>query len=180
MRKLTFLSFLVCMSLFCFAQKSLLFYHIQTLRTIELKVGHKATILYKGYLGQAEFISQVVTEISDSTITLGTDAQSFFASQKPGKNIKQVHKVIRISDITGFRRMTIGRQLGKAGLSIAGVVGSIYLLPYVYGSGAGKGTAFFISFASGLTILGINQLVFPENIKYYFKDGWEAKVVNQD
>lgn len=178
MNKGLVLFLLLSVSASCFAQKRLLFYNTQTLKTIELKEGHKASILYKGYNGQIEFVSHIVSEITDSTITIGTDMSSLFPNRKPGSFIRSTHKVIRIEDIIGFRRMTLGRQWAKAGVSVAGIVGSFYLLHGVYNNASiSNAGAFFISLGTGFALLGVNQLLFPENIKYYFKDGWEVKVL---
>lgn len=179
MSKFIALFLFIGFSTFCFAQKRLLFYNTQKLKTIELKEGHRASILYKGYNNQIEFITHTVSQITDSTITLGVDMSSYFPNRKPGQSIRMTYKVIRIEDIIGFRRMTLGRQWAKIGVSIGGIVGSFYLLHGVYNnSSISNGGAFFISLGTGFALLGLNQLLFPENIKYYFKDGWEVKVLS--
>src|SRR5690606_34153092 len=97
--------------------------------------------------------------ITDSTITLGVNTSSFFPNREPGRTIRMDHKIIRIEDIIGFRRMTLGRQWAKIGVSVAGIVGSFYLLHGVYNNSAiGNGSAFFISMGTGFAVLGINQL----------------------
>jgi hypothetical protein len=180
MHKPVVLFLLLFCSLICFGQKSLLFYNTKTLRTIELKVGHKATLLYKGYLNQTEVICHTVTDITDSTIVIGSDLSIILPEKRPGQKLGQVQKVIRISDITGFRRMTIGRQLAKAGVGVAGAVGSFYLLQYIYQSDISRGNAFLISLGTGFSLIGLNRILFPENIKYYFEDGWQVKVINHN
>jgi hypothetical protein len=173
MPKLLLVIFILLLSLGGFAQKRLLFYNAKTLRTIELKEGHKASILYKGYLGQPEFFIQMVTHITDSTIVLGTNR----SSKLFGKSDAPSAKTIRISDILGFRRMTVGRQLAQAGVSIAGVVGSYILIRNLYASNINPTGAFFISLGTGYGIIGITRLLFPENIKYHMEEGWQVKVI---
>ena len=166
-------------SMLCFAQKRLLFYNTQTLKTVELKEGHRASILYVGYNNQIEFITHTVSQITDSTITIGIDMNTFFPNRKPGQSLRMAYKVIRVEDIIGFRRMTLGRQWAKIGVSVAGIVGSFYFLHGVYNNPSiSNGSAFFISLGTGFGLLAINQLLFPENIKYYFKDGWRVKVLS--
>lgn len=180
MPKFVALLLFVGFSTVCFAQKRLLFYNTQTLKTVELKEGHRASILYKGYNNQIEFMTDAVTQITDSTITLGLDMTSFLPNRKPGQTISSKHKIIRIEDIIGFRRMTLGRQWAKIGVNIAGIVGSFYLLHGVYNnSSISNGGAFLISLGTGFAILGVGQLLFPENIKYYFKDGWQVNVLSE-
>jgi hypothetical protein len=178
MHKFVFSFVFLFVSVYCNAQKHLLFFNTHTLKTIELKEGHRASILYKGYNDQIEFVTHTVTQITDSTITLGIDLSSYFPNRKPGQTIRMTHKIIRIQDIIGFRRMTLGRQWAKIGVSVAGLVGSFYFLHGVYNNGTiSNSGAFFISLGTGFALLGLNQLLFPENIKYYFKDGWEVKVL---
>jgi hypothetical protein len=169
----------VCFSGVCIAQKTLLFYNTQLNKTIELKEGHRAAILYKGYQNQIEFAMETVTLITDSTIVLGIDLATLLPNHKPGKMNKLMYKVIRITDIVGFRRMTLGRQIAKLTFSIAGIVGSFYILNGVYSSNISNFNAFMISLGAGFGILGLNHLIFPENIKYYFSDGWQVKVLSK-
>lgn len=179
MPKFVALFLFIGFSTFCFAQKRLLFYNTQKLKTIELKEGHRASILYKGYNNQIELATQTVTQITDSTITLGMDMSSYFPNRKPGQSLRMTYKIIRIEDIIGFRRMTLGRQWAKVGVGVAGIVGSFYFLHGIYNNPSiGNGSAFFISLGTGFGLLALNQLLFPENIKHYFKDGWEVKVLS--
>jgi hypothetical protein len=177
MPKYLFALLFLVSSITCFAQKRLLFYNTKTLKTIELKEGHRASILYKGYMGQLEVMIHTVTQITDSTITLGSDFSGTPFATKPGKIAGLSYKTIRITDIEGFRRMTVGRQLARSGVNIIGIVGSYYLLRNVYTSNISGTGAFFISLGTGLGIVGITKLLFPENIKYYMEDGWQVKVV---
>lgn len=162
-----------------FAQPTLVFTQATTNNKIEMKIGHRATILYKGYLGQLETAKETITDITDSTIVLGINMAEVYPrmAARPGKNLKTTYKVIRISDIMGFRRMTLGRQMGSLVFKTAGIVGSFYLLRNVYANPSiSSGTSFLISIGTGFGILGINGLLFPENIKHYVEDGWSVAV----
>ncbi len=155
-----------------------MFTHLATQHTIEMKVGHRAAILYTGYRGQLEFSRETVTDITDSTITLGVDVSRIFSNSKPGKNNQFTYKTISIRDIKGFRRMTLGRQMAKLSFNVAGVVGSFYFLKGVYSSDMSNFSTFAISLGVGLGLYGINNLLFPENIKYYMDEGWTVTVAN--
>lgn len=157
-----------------YAQKKLVFINSTSQKVIELKVGHRAALLYAGYRGQVEFARETVTDITDSTITLGIDMNERLG--KPGKHNRFTYKTISIKDIKGFRRMTLGRQVAKTTLAAAGVVGSFYLLKNVYSSDISNFSAFAISVGVGVGLYGINNLIFPENIKYYMQDGWTVVV----
>ncbi len=143
-----------------------------------MKVGHRAAILYTGYRGQTEFARETVTEITDSTITLGVDVNRIFPNSKPGKNNRFTYKTIAVKDIKGFRRMTVGRQVAKTSFNIAGVVGSFYLLRGVYSSDISNFSSFAISLGVGMGLYGINNLIFPENIKHYMQEGWTVEVAS--
>lgn len=179
MRRLFVLVSFTALNLCCYAQKVLQFANATTQQFITVKVGNRVAILYKGYLGQVEFVRETVTEITDSTIVVGTNYAEQFPSLvgKPGKNNKLTYKVIRIQDIVGFRKIGLGRQLGKLVVSAAGIVGSFYFLRGVYKSNLSNASTFFISMGTGFCLLAINSILFPENIKYYFAEGWSVQVV---
>jgi predicted phage tail protein len=179
MRNCFLLLFLLAVSVQGFAQKGLLFYNTKKNKTILVKEGMRASILYKGYKGQTEFAREIIREITDSTITLGVDLTQV-TGIRPGKINSLTHKIIRVEDIVGFRRMGTGRQIAKTVVAVGGVVGSFYLLRNVYRSSTiSSGSSFLISLGVGLGLVGINELLFPENIKYYMEDGWQVKVIDQ-
>ncbi len=178
-------NFIICLGLLfiaqlCSAQKSLLFYNLQSNKTIHVKVGHRASILYKGYLGQIEFAKETVTDITDSTIVLGINLAETMPqiAPKPGKATRLTYKVIRIDDIVGFRRMTLGRQVAKLSLTVVGVVGTFVIFNQAKLNGFSSFNASLITFGAGLSFLWINNLLLPENIKYYMENGWQVKVLN--
>lgn len=165
----------------CWAQKSLLFYNVKTNDSIEMKVGHRATILYKGYLGQLEVVKETVTDITDSTIVLGVNLAENFPSfvSKPGKSNRFIYKTIKITDIVGFRRMTVGRQVAKLMLSIATVVGSVYIAQKAYSGNFNALSAFGVTLGAGLGLFWLNNVMLPESIKYYFEEGWSVIVITK-
>lgn len=163
----------------CFAQKKLIFKNANTQKTVEFKVGNQASFIYKGYMAQSEFVKETISEITDSTVVLGF---SYYQSlpksvTKPGKHPKLLHKVIRIEDITGFRKMGTGRLLAKSAVSIGGIFASYYLLKDIYSSGISTGSSILLSMGVGFGLYGLTEVLFPENIKYYVEDGWKATVV---
>lgn len=157
-----------------FAQKKALLIHAEKQKVLELKVGHRVALLYTGYRGQVEFACEMVSDITDSTITIGLK-DGLLGSSKKGK---QNYKTIAIKDIQGFRRMTLGRQLAKTAFTIGGVVGSFYLLRGVYSSNLSNWSSFAISLGVGLGLYELNALIFPENIKYFMDEGWTIAVVD--
>ncbi len=178
-------SFFICLGLLFMvelssAQKSLLFFNTQANKTIQVKVGHRASILYKGYLGQLEFAKETVTDITDSTIVLGINLAETMPrlAPKPGKSTRLTYKVIRINDIVGFRRMTLGRQFVRLTLTAAGLVGTFVVFNQAKIQGFTSFNASLITFGAGLGFLWINNLILPENIKYYMESGWQVKVLN--
>jgi hypothetical protein len=180
MHKFLFGFFFLC-GIGLHAQHALLFYNPQQGKEIRMQVGHKACILYKGYLGQIEIAKETVTDITDSTIVLGVNlAEKMPAlAGKPGKRKTLTYKVIKHSDIIGFRRMTIGRQVAKIGLTAAGLVGSFYLVSNVYRGDFTTLQAFGISLAGGVAFVWLNNALLPENIKYYMDEGWQVKLIKQ-
>jgi hypothetical protein len=174
-----FLAIILFLSVPVMAQKSLLFYHTGKNKTIEIKQGIRVSLLYKGYMGQVEFSKEIIREITDSTITLGLDYTEMLPGLRPGRMNLFTHKVIRTEDILGFRKMGVGRQLAKTGVALGGAVGSFYLLRSVFNSNnISTANSFLLSLGIGTGLYAMNELLFPENIKYYMEDGWKVKVID--
>lgn len=164
------------------AQPRLFFLHKQLNKLVEIRIGQQVCLLYNGYLNQQEFAKNIVTEITDSTITLGHDPEMMGSiaqkmMQKQALKTGSSYKIIRIKDIRGFRRMTAGRQLLKTATQTASFVGLFFLVSSVYQSDhISSWNAFLISFGSGIATTTIINALFPENIRYLMKDGWQAVV----
>jgi hypothetical protein len=69
-------------------------------------------------------------------------------------------------------------MLAKSAVSIGGIFASYYLLKNIYSSNMSSGTSILLSMGVGFGLLGVTELLFPENIKHYTEDGWQAKVVD--
>ncbi len=164
------------------AQPRLFFMNKQLNKMVEVFPGQQVCLLYNGYLNQQEFAKNIVTEITDSTITLGHDPDMMgnFGQKMARKQALKTgssYKIIRIKDIRGFRRITAGRQLLKTATQSASIVGLFFLVSGVYQSDhISSWNAFFISFGSGIATTTIINALFPENIRYLMKDGWQAVV----
>lgn len=178
MRIISLSIFFILLSVTGFAQKKLVFKNTKTLKTVELRVGNRASFSYNGYMQQPEFLKETISDITDSTVVLG---MSYFQSlpqsiTKPGKYPALVYKVIRIEDITGFRKMGVGRMIAKSAVSIGGIFASYYLLKDIYSSNISTGSSILLSMGVGLGLYGVTELLFPENVKYYMADGWQVSV----
>ena len=172
-----FIIALVILSQLASAQKSLYFFNSQKNKLIEVHEGHYLSLQYTGYLGQTEFVKNVVTAITDSTITLGVEMEKFGFLGTSNSRLVPPHKIIRIKDITAFRKMTVARQLVKSACTIGAVLGSYFLLYDLYNSpSVSRGGAFFISIGVGVGSSLLFNALFPENVKYRLPDGWQVVV----
>jgi hypothetical protein len=162
-----------------FAQKMLLFTNTAKNKVIVVKEGQFLSLRYKGYMGQTDFTKQIVTEITDSTITLGTDPEIFDAKWlKENEGLIKNYRIVRISDITAFRRMTLGRHLLKTMVTIGVFVGSYFLLYDVYRNpevNAAEGFAISLGVAVGAKLL--LDLALPEKPNHKLTEGWSVRVV---
>lgn len=168
------IAYMICVN-FVFAQ-NLYFVNPTKHKIIEIKVGQQLSIKHNGYLGQNEFVKQTITDITDSSITLGIDPEIFGPLKKiVENNPKYVYRKILIKDITAFRRITTSRQLLKSALILGNIAGTYILLSNLYKNNSYTITQTFLISAGvgvGTTIL-INALL-PENPKYKMADGWEV------
>lgn len=171
MYKLIFL--FCCVFLFneSFSQQ-VVFSNQKSNKIIVVKPGCKVSLGYKGYNGMQEFASNTVTHITDSTITLGLDLSFWFPNKKPNSSINQ-YKIIRLSDITHFRKRSMGGELLKNAMQIGAAVGSIYLLSDLYrNSSISRSNAILVSVGVGLVLNLTVKIMFPENAKHRIQDGW--------
>lgn len=163
-------SMMVCV--FAQAQKTLQFHHAQKDKTIEVKAGEVVFIGYAGYMGQLEYATGALVNVTDSTIEIGTRA---LRSGKQENRLTNLHKIVRISDIVGFRKRTVAGAVLKATLSVGVLVGSYFLVNSLYSSSSiSNGSAFVISLGIGLGSTAALGLVFPEKTKYRMSEGWKA------
>lgn len=164
-------------------QTSLYFYNPQTNKVVTAQKGEQLVVLYKGYNGQTEFFKEIITDITDSTITLGNDHSKshplFAKSQKDKiKKFGPGFKTISIKDIQAFRKISIARLLSKAAVQIGSVVGLLFLVEYIYDSpDISTSNSFALSLSAGVLTKTIVALSFPEDVKYEIKDGWQITTV---
>jgi len=172
-RKLYFKSRLIIYTLFwllvsttaAFAQEQSIFIQQQKGKVIQAKLGDQLSIKYRGYLGQTETFKQTLTEINDSSFTLG---YSFL-----GPEIT-TYKEIKYADIISFRRIGLGRVILKTTLSLGTAFGVIWFLDRTY-----KNNDYSLGGRIGISVgvgVGMNLLInalLPEKPKYNVKDGWQ-------
>ncbi len=159
-----------------FAQE-LLFFNAAKQKSVIVRPGSILCVSYTGYNGITEFAKLTVTDITDSTVVLGVNTAKlgFMSKLKDGPHVNN-YKVIRLEDIKGFRRITLGRTTLKTLMKIGVVVGTYFFIYELSQDGGfSAGETFAISAGAGIagTIL-VNALL-PENVKYYMKDGWEVR-----
>lgn len=160
----------------CFGQTQLVVTNVKLNKMIIIREGHTLSLNYSGYLGQTETIKNMVTEITDSTITLLYSTRGML--EKADKNLPSV-KTIRIADIRAFRRITVWRQLTKTTLYAGAIIGSYFVLYNLNdNSGASFGRDFVVSAGIGLGAKFLIDRIFPENAKNQMKDGWVTTVIH--
>lgn len=156
--------------------QNLLFVNKAQNQTITVKIGAKLYLGYRGYNGNKEFATNTVYEITDSTITLGINPEFMPFKTKPNISTNQ-YKVIRLKDITHFRKRSLGGQLTRDMLRIGTAIGTVILLSDLYrNSSISTSNAFFISLGVGITTNWGIKLMYPENAKYAIADGWQIVV----
>jgi hypothetical protein len=154
-----------------FAQQ-VVFYNSKLNKSIVVKSGSKVFLGYRGYNGNTEFASNTVTDITDSTITIGLDMSYWLPNRKPSA-VTNNFKVIRLKDITHFRKRSLAGEMIKNILQIGGAVGSVYLLSDLYRNERySQSNAVLISIGAGLVLNSAAKVIFPENAKYRIQDGW--------
>jgi hypothetical protein len=169
--------------LFCsqiFAQKSLIFLNTKTNETIEVSVGQTLSIKFKGYNNQLFYVKNIVTEISDSNIVLGHEAdEPPVWTQKLSKKFEPNYRVVDIKDIVAFRRITAGRTLGKSLLSSTIMLGTFFgTIDLFRNTQLETWQTVLISIGIGTATSVINAFVLPENPKNKISDNWLITVRN--
>lgn len=177
-------AFAILFSLLLFSSQlwaqTLELYHAESKKTIDIRPGQAVALTYKGYNGQLEFIKQTVTGITDSTLILGVDYEKLGINSAKKGPMVNYHKTIKLDDIIGFRRMTIGRQLLKSGLRIGSVFGNFYAF-YMFSNNSNYSAAnvYFISLGTVFGSAILISWLLPENIKYEIRDGWTYRVIDK-
>ncbi|SMO60084.1 hypothetical protein SAMN06265379_103251 [Saccharicrinis carchari] len=163
MRVLLILSFF-CISIGVHAQKSALIFLNQAERkAVQIPKGGMMVVQYRGYLKQMELKSNSLIQVNDSMIVMGKPR--LFADA-----VDLTH--IRISDITGFRKVSVGSQLLKTVLTVGATLGSYYALRN-NGDKLSSTQQLLLSSGAGLLTNISLKFIFPQNrIKHKTKDGW--------
>ncbi|UXP33947.1 hypothetical protein N6H18_08315 [Reichenbachiella agarivorans] len=154
-------------SVCCFAQKKLVFQNDQLHETIEIKEGDYVKLRYKGYLNQEAEVENFVLEINDATI-------NFHYAGK--KNRYRDDRMVLLSDVTGFRRMSKMKPF-LAPLTSIGVGVGIY---YAFGNDEvfNNTQQLFYSLGASLGTSLLINWVFKSEIKLKMSDGWYIRVVS--
>jgi hypothetical protein len=173
-----FLSILLCTLSFSGFAQQLVFTNVSKNKVITARPGNMVYITYTGYNGQHEFATNLVSGITDSTITLGLDPQTFMKGRRYNATANS-YKVINIKDITAFRKRSVGGVLLNSLVSVGSVVGAVFLLSdLVSSNNISTGNALLISGGVGLAVRFGTLLLFPANAKYRMQDGWTVKAIN--
>ncbi len=157
-----------------YAQKTVRFINTRSHEVIEASIGQTLSVQYLAYNNQLFHFKNVITDITDSSITLGTinDTQIEWVQKLSGK-YDATYRIILLKDIVSFRRVTAGRIIAKSLLStsilVATYVGGIDLFRY---NKIGFWETLGISIGIGITTTAITAFTLPENPKYKLADGW--------
>lgn len=169
------LLFLLC-SIHGYAQE-LAFINKSQNNVITVRLGNKLHLAYLGYNNQLEYCANIVSEITDSTITLGINPVDL--NKRLNHKINR-YKIIKIADIVAFRKRTSGVEIAKNFAQIGAIVASALLLKDLYAaSNIGTGNALLLSLGAGLAVNLAVKGLFPENAKHLMKDGWEIKYLKR-
>lgn len=175
MRKVIFTALLFISAFCCYAQE-LVFINSTQNKVIPVRIGNKLHLAYKGYNNQLEYCANLVFAITDSTITLGS--KSFNPNRKRLNHKTNHYKTIRIADIVAFRKRASGVEIMRNLLQIGAIVTSALLLSDLYAQNNSAGGALLLSLGTGLSINMAIKGLFPENAKYFIKDGWEIRYLS--
>lgn len=174
MPRLLLLLFASLISLCAYPQQAA-FINSTTQKTSIVKPGSKLYLAYKGYRGQQEFTSNIITGITDSSFILGIKPGFFSRKRLPDARVNQ-YKEVRFADITYFRKRSAGGEVSRDLLRIGSAITSLILLSNLYKShDISRGNAILISIGTGMVINWSIRLTFPENARYKMDDGWRIQ-----
>jgi hypothetical protein len=145
------------------AQKhGIIFYNDSARKAVQIKAGGMVMLSYKGYLKQYELTTNYILQLNDSLIVLGKPR----LFREPA-NVRQV----RLTDISGFRKVSGGSQLFKFAITLGGTLGSYYA--FSANEHISTTEKLVYSTAVALCTQLTLRLVFPsKKVKYKIKDGW--------
>lgn len=158
--KYLFLWFLISASFFTAkAQQKLIFSNANSGKVVVVKQHDMVKLAYNGYLGQIQSAYGRVEWITDSVVSFQDGWQ------------------VRINDIIGFRKFIKYRDILQSTTTIVTLIGGMILVPYVIYNNPGMSDLqrMGVLFGIGAGVSAINNLLFPDNIKYYMRSGWTVK-----
>ena len=155
--------------------QQLVFSNNQLNKNITLLPGARLMVAYKGYNGQVEYASNVIAEITDSSVVLGVP----YMLKRKHYNVKANNrKEILIKDIIAFRKRSFGAEVTHNLLRTATFLGMAILLSDLFQqNNISRPNAFLISFGTGYSANILLALAFPDKTKYKMDQGWTCKVV---
>jgi len=144
-------------------------------KIIKVQTGNELIVLYKGYLGQTEYIKQVLLYTSDSSLVVG-NVMSLLTSSEKAKLMGNEPKEILFKDIIAFRKITIGRAIVKSLVTSGMAFGSYFLLRDIYRQNQISTLgAFGISLGVGVGSTMLITNIFSDKPKYFINQGWNIQ-----
>ncbi len=133
-------------------------------KAVQIQTGGLVLLEYKGYLHQKELTRNYLLSVNDSSVTLGK-ARLFGG---PVDN-----REIRIEDITGVRKVSIGSQFLKFALTTSAALGSYYFFSNM--DNINNTEKLIYSTGLGLTSNFVIKLAFPINkVKHKLNKNWKV------
>jgi hypothetical protein len=163
-----------------YSQKTLVFLNTKTNKIIEVEEGQTLSINFKGYNNQIFHFKNTVTTINDSIVVLGeiTDELPTWA-QKLNKKYEPNYRIVNIKDIVSFRKISIGKSLGKSLINTGVLIGTfIFSVDLVKYNNLSVWQTILLSFGIGAGTSVINSFVLPENPNNKVEGTWVVSVKN--
>ncbi len=160
-----------CFFLLSFASnaqsQSIVFVNPETNKTIQVPKGSVLMVEYKGYLQQLELEMNNLFVVNDSSIVLGK-------YHLIGKHSDM--RTIKLDDITGFRKVSVGSQLLKTLFVFGATLGSYYA--FSDNDNLNSTQQLALSLGTGLVTTSLIKIIFPSNkVKHKMKEGWKIVVL---
>ncbi len=147
------------------AQKNILVFLNETdKKAIQIQTGGLVLLEYNGYLKQKELTKNYLMSINDSSVILGK-------ARLLGAPVEK--REIRLKDITGVRKVSVGSQFLKFAITTAAAIGSYYVFSDM--DNVNTTEKLLYSTGLGITTNFVIKLAFPSNkIKYKLNKNWKT------
>ncbi|MCW3786826.1 hypothetical protein [Plebeiibacterium sediminum] len=147
------------------AQKKILVFLNETeQQAVQIRTGGLVLLEYSGYLKQKELSMNYMISVNDSSVILGKSKVFGGVAEK---------REIRIEDITGVRKISVGSQLLKFTLTSVATIGSYYALSDM--NNINTTERLLYSTGIGLTTNFAIKLAFPtKKVKYKLNKNWKV------